>query len=221
MIVKSERRMRTSLRCGSLLALGLGLGLALTPSCASAPPPPLAPVLPPSEEAQVYYPLEPGWIWAYDVDRAGEHILAVTSVQRRGAHDATLQAGGETLRYDVGPAGIARVAGVPDEADKRWSNDFLIKNPVRRGASWPIDGGTATITDFGRSVTVAAGTFRNCVVVEESRSAPARVVRTTYAPGVGPVALESLVQMPGKGAYETTLRASLRGVTRPGEDPLE
>ena len=192
-------------------------------SCAGAPAPTATARAAPPEEALEYYPLQTGWKWAYDVERGGERILAVTAVQERRPNAALLQAGGETLRYDIGPAGIAR-AGLPglDEATKRaTSTDFLIKNPVRPGSSWPIDGGTATITGVGRSVTVAAGTFDNCLIVEEARSGPPRLVRTTYAPGVGPVALESLVQIPGRSSYETTLRASLRGVTRPGEDPLQ
>jgi hypothetical protein len=208
---------------GTLTRLGAGLLLSSLLSCANSPVTSPTGRAAPPEDAQQYYPLQPGWKWAYDVERAGERILAVTAVQERRPNEALLQAGGETLRYDIGPAGIARVSsGGFGEADKRaGSNDFLIKNPVRSGQSWPIEGGTATITAVGRSITTAAGTFENCLVVEEARSSPARLVRTTYAPGVGPVALESLVQVPGSGAYQTTLRASLRGVTRPGEDPLQ
>jgi hypothetical protein len=213
MIVKTWR--------ATTICLGPALLLPLMLSCASTPSVPEAAPLAPPEEALAYYPLEPGWKWAYDVDRAGERILAVTSVQERQSNAATLQAGSETLHYDIGPAGIAR-SGSSDEGDKRApSNDFLIKNPVKTGNSWLIEGGTATITALGRSVTVAAGTFANCLVVEEARSSPPRLVRTTYAPGVGPVALESMVQLPGKASYEITLRATLRGVTRPGEDPLQ
>jgi hypothetical protein len=216
MIDKTWRRTMTSFRASVLLSFLL--------SCASAPSSPGTTRSAPPEDAQEYYPLQAGWKWAYDVERAGERILAVTSVQERRLNVVLLQAGGETLRYDIGPAGIARTAmpSAYDEASKRTnSSDFLIKNPVRSGNTWPIDGGTATITGVGRSVTVAAGTFENCLIVEEARTGPARLVRTTYAPGVGPVALESLVQIPGHGSYETTLRASLRGVTRPGEDPLQ
>jgi hypothetical protein len=214
MIDKTWRRAVTS--------FGASVWLSSMLSCANAPAPTAAARSAPTEEAQEYYPLQTGWKWAYDVERGGERILAVTAVQERRPNAALLQAGGETLRYDIGPAGIARAALPGLESAKRaTSTDFLIKNPVRPGNSWPIEGGTATITGVGRSVTVAAGTFDNCVVVEEARSGPPRLVRTTYAPGVGPVALESLVQVPGRGSYETTLRASLRGVTRPGEDPLQ
>jgi hypothetical protein len=213
MIVKTWR--------GTMICLGSGLLLSLLPSCASAPAAKEAPRAAPPEEAEQYYPLEPGWKWAYDVERAGERLLAVTSVQERHGSRAVLQAGSETLRYDVVPGGIARADSMAESDKRASSNDFLIKNPVRVGSSWAIDGGTATITAFGRSFTVAAGTFANCLVVEEARSSPPRLVRTTYAPGVGPVALETLVQLPGKTSYETTLRATLRGVTRPGEDPLQ
>lgn len=211
-----DKTWRSTMAC-----LSFGLLASLTLSCASAPAAPEAPRPAPPEEALAYYPLEAGWKWAYDVERAGERILAVTSVQERQANGAVLQAGSETLHYDIGPAGIARSPGAGETDKRASSNDYLIKNPIRPGSSWPIEGGTATITSLGGSVTVSAGTFDNCLVVEEARSSPARLVRTTYAPGVGPVALESLVQLPGKASYETTLRASLRGVTRPGEDPLQ
>jgi hypothetical protein len=205
----------------TLGSFGLTLLLSSMLSCATAPAAPEGPRPPPPEDAQEYYPFEPGWKWAYDVDRAGERILAVTSVQERQPNTVVLRTGGETMRYDVSPAGIARAATFGESSKRSNSNDFLIKSPVHSGSTWAIEGGTATITAVGASVTVSAGTFANCLVVEEARTSPPRLVRTTYAPGIGPVALESLVQLPGHGAYETTLRASLRGVTRPGEDPLQ
>jgi hypothetical protein len=59
------------------------------------------------------------------------------------------------------------------------------------------------------------GTFTNCLVVEENRSSPSRLVRTTYAPGTGPIAIDMLVHDDATDAYEPTLRARLRGVTAP------
>ncbi|HEY0706643.1 MAG TPA: hypothetical protein VGG33_07595, partial [Polyangia bacterium] len=107
------------------------------------------------------------------------------------------------------------------EEDKRTpSTDYILRSPIRMGSRWPIADGQATITAVGQTITVPAGTFTNCVTVEEAREGPPRLVRTTYAPGVGPVSLDSLVQIPGRTTYESTLRASLRGVNRPGEDPL-
>ncbi len=193
-------------------------------SCAGTPARPPATGGPPPEDARQYYPLEPGWRWAYDVERGSEggaeQILAVYSVKERSGTTAVLEAGGETIRYEVLEAGIARLAAAP-EADKRaGAQDFLLRSPIRAGARWPIADGTATVTAVGRSVTVPAGTFANCVTIEEAKDTPPRLIRTTYAPAVGPVMIDSLVQIPGRGVYESNLRAVLRGVTRPGEDPL-
>ena len=96
------------------------------------------------------------------------------------------------------------------------NDDFLLKSPLRLGAQWPILGGTATVAAVAKTVTVPAGDFSNCVVVEENRSTPARLVRTTYAPGTGPIAVDLLVHDEVTGAFQPALRARLRGVTAPG-----
>ena len=120
--------------------------------------------------------------------------------------------------YAVLPEGIARQA--PGKAGP--AGDFLLRSPVRTGASWPVEGGTATVAATGRTVTLpSGGRYDNCAVIEENRTDPPRLVRTTYAPGVGPVSIEYLVHDPGSGQFETALRASLRGVTPPGADPLQ
>ena len=103
----------------------------------------------------------------------------------------------------------------------RAGGDFLLRSPLRAGAQWPIDGGTATVAAVGKQVDVPAGSYPDCIVVEESRTDPPRLVRTTYAPGVGPVAIEFLVHDPASAQFQTALRASLRGATPPGKDPLD
>jgi hypothetical protein len=198
------------------------VGWLMMASCATAPPATPTAEAPPPDDARQYYPLELGWKWAYDVQRGNEPILAVYSVRARQDSRVELQAGEETIRYEVTADGIARSQSSGEEADKRApSTDYILRSPIRVGNRWPITDGLATITAVGQTVTVPAGTFTNCVTVEEAREGPSRLVRTTYAPGVGPVSLDSLVQIPGRSTYESTLRASLRGVNRPGEDPLQ
>jgi hypothetical protein len=168
------------------------------------------------EDARQLYPLDAGWKWAYDVEKAGQPILAVYSVIQRQGVTAVLQAGEERITYLVLPDGIARRG--PDKDLPH--GDYLLHSPIRVGARWPIEGGTATVASVGQTVTVPAGTYQGCVVVEESRSEPTRLVRTTYAPGTGPVTIEFLVHDAASGRFEPALRASLRGVTSPGSDPL-
>lgn len=172
---------------------------------------------PPPEDAREFYPLETGWKWAYEIDKGGERILAVYAVVGRQGATVTLQAGEERIVYTVLPEGIARRPPGPDSA----GGDFLLRSPLRAGAQWPIDGGTATVSAVGKLVEVPAGSYPDCIVVEENRTDPPRVVRTTYAPGVGPVAIEYLVHDPASAQFQTALRANLRGATPPGKDPLE
>jgi hypothetical protein len=183
-------------------------------ACATTPVPDRGKLGPPPEDASQYYPLESGWRWAYDIEKGGERILAIYAVVQRNGETAVLQAGDERLTYSVKPDGILRGdAGAMD------SRDYLLKSPLRLGAQWPITGGTATVAEVAKTVNVPAGPFSNCVVVEENRTSPARVVRTTYAPGTGPVAIDLLVHDEVTGLFQPALRARLRGVTLPGADP--
>ena len=159
-----------------------------------------------------YYPLASGWKWAYDVDKDGTNILATYVVLERQGDVASVRAGDERLSYAVTPEGIA-------QRDDGVIGDYLIKNPVALGAEWPVAGGRAKIVAVDQEITVEpAGRFSGCVVVEVTRSEPVRIVRTTYAPDVGPVSLELQVQDGGR--FVTSTRARLRAVTRPGEDSL-
>jgi hypothetical protein len=154
------------------------------------------------------YPLDPGWKWAYDVVKDGEPILAIYEVLERTPGTAILRLGDTRLVYAVTPEGIA-------QRDGAVTGDFVLKNPVAAGTSWNVMGGSARIAAVGQAVTVAAGTYADCVVVEALRTEPPRLTRTTFAPGVGPVVVE--VQVQDQGRFVTTTRASLRGVTKPGE----
>ncbi|MES1204603.1 MAG: hypothetical protein ABUS79_01575, partial [Pseudomonadota bacterium] len=158
-----------------------------------------------------YYPLDMGWKWAYDLERQGEHMLAVYAVLERTPESAIVQAGDERIEYSVTAAGVAQREGVT-------VGDFVLKNPIVLGAEWNVFAGKAKITSVSETVTGPSGEYKNCVVVEALRADPTRLSRTTFAPGVGPVAIE--VQVQSQGRFVTTMRASLRGATKPGQDPL-
>jgi hypothetical protein len=202
----------SAVTCRKALLISLS-GLALAGACARTRPPETAKAPPPPESAQEYYPLTKGWRWAYDLEKGGDRILATYAVTDVAGDTAILQAGEEKLLYAVLPEGVARKDGLS-------LGDFILKTPIRAGAEWPVGGGKAKVTAVGRTITVPAGTFANCAVVEEIRTDPDRVLRTTYAAGVGPVLLEYQVHDVASGKFEMALRATLRGVTRPGEDPL-
>jgi hypothetical protein len=188
---------------GGVVALGIA-GCATTPA-------PSAVEASKSRSASDFYPLDAGWKWAYDVERQGEHLLAVYAVLERTPETAIVQAGEERLEYAVTAAGVAQKEGVT-------VGDFVLKNPIALGAEWSVSAGKAKITSVSETARSPAGDYVNCVVVEVLRSEPTRLSRTTFAPGVGPVAIE--VQVQSQGRFVTTMRASLRGATKPGQDPL-
>jgi hypothetical protein len=138
-------------------------------------------------------------------------MLAVYAVLERMPDSAIVQAGDERLEYSVTAQGVAQKEGVT-------VGDFVLKNPIMLGAEWNVFAGKARITSVSASVSGPSGEYKDCVVVETLRSDPTRLSRTTYAPGVGPVAIE--VQVQSQGRFVTTMRANLRGATKPGQDPL-
>ncbi len=155
-----------------------------------------------------YYPLLPGWGWAYDVERDGQKVLALYTVAESRGNVAVIKNGDARIDYLVQPDGIARrEGGLP--------GDYLLRLPLFVGATWPVSGGHATVAEVGRVVTLPSGLYRDCAVVEETREQPNRVTRTTYCKGVGPIAIEMRVYNPMKLDFETMVRATLLSVTRP------
>jgi hypothetical protein len=181
--------------------------------CATAPATPGSNAGPPPEDATAYYPFVSGFRWAYDVEREGETILATTSVVTRTADTAIVQAGDQKISYALLPDGIARRDGLR-------TSDYLLRTPIRPGASWPIEGGQAKVATVGKVFTTPNTSFPNCATIEEDRTNPQRITRTVYCAGVGPVSVEIQVHDPLSGVFKTEMKATLLGVTRPGEDPL-
>jgi hypothetical protein len=187
---------------------GIGLLSAIAGACASSSNP-SASAPRKNLTAADYYPLANGWKWAYDVEKDGMNILATYVVLERVGDVAAVQAGDERLTYAITAEGVA-------QKDDGTVGDYVIKNPLTLGAEWPVAGGRAKIVAVDQEVTVEpAGKFDGCVVVEVTRTDPVRIVRTTYAPDIGPIALELQVQDGQR--FLTSTRARLRAVTKPGE----
>jgi hypothetical protein len=67
----------------------------------------------------------------------------------------------------------------------------ILKAPLEPGRAWTFERQRWRVVAVGARVTVPAGTFEGCVVVEdEALEAGAHRGRVTYAPGVGPVVVE-------------------------------
>jgi len=159
--------------------------------------------------AAEYYPLSDGWKWAYDVEQEGTNILATYAVVEVKEKLSVIQAGDERLTYLVAPDGVAQFDG-------NAIGDYIIKDPIKPGAEWAVTGGRARIASTNEELNVdSVGRYAGCVVVEVTRAEPARITRTVFAPGLGPVAIEMQVQEGPK--FVTKVKARLRAVTKPGD----
>lgn len=155
-----------------------------------------------------YYPLRPGWGWAYEVESEGTTVLALYSVNECRDAVAIVKHGDERIEYALLADGIAR-----REAGRL--GDYVLKAPMRTGASWRVRDGTATVTETGKDVTLPSGSYGDCAVVEEVRRNPNRVTRTTFCRLVGPVVIEMLVADPIKHTYDVTAHARILSLSRP------
>jgi hypothetical protein len=147
-----------------------------------------------------------------EIERDGDKVLAPYAVAERTADSVVVRNGDERITYAISPEGIARRDGTT-------VGDFVLRTPIRKGTSWPIQGGEATIVDVGGQVTLPSDTYRDCAVVEEVRRDPSRVTRSTYCRGTGPVEIEVRVFEPWKKSFETMAHARLLSVTRPEPTP--
>lgn len=160
------------------------VGLALVSGCGAgqsgATTPSDEPVTP-----QRLYPLADGHVWSYDVDTGtGMSTLAIARVTRRQDGRFDVNTGSEPNTYEVTPEGIKRSSGA-----------WLLRGPIEVHASWDLGGGRrAEITSVDASAETPAGNFAHCVEVSETGAVGAHI-RTVYCPDIGPVLVESSMQM--------------------------
>jgi hypothetical protein len=158
-----------------------------------------------------YFPLASGWKWRYSVWKDGIKISVLHEVLERRGDVAVVQEGGERITYVVTPEGIAEKNG-----DR--IGDYIIKNPVRVGAEWAVEGGRARIAAVdGRFTSALVGHHEGCLLIFVTRTDPTRVTQTLFAPHLGPVVF-SLQAADGK-EFLTLAQELLVGVTRPGDAP--
>jgi hypothetical protein len=204
-------KLRNMFRLSVILPRWLWAAAFVTASACAGTPKSSSPVKAPTPTTpEAYYPLEPGWKWAYDVEQDGEAILATFAVTLREGERALVSGGDQLLEYVVKPDGIMR-------PDAHGAGDYVLKAPLSVTAAWAVAGGHAKVVGWDQTIETLAGKFDNCVTVEEMRDNPDRRTKTSYAPGVGPIVIE-FQAMDMNGLHST--KARLRGYTRPGEDPL-
>lgn len=158
-----------------------------------------------------FYPLRTGNAWSYDVD-TGEPstTLAITRVEAFDGKIAEVHVARAVVRYEVRPDGI-RV--LPTDV-------WLLRTPLRPGATWPAPGGrVAELVSTDAVAETPAGRFDRCVEVLELGGKLELEVRTVYCPGVGPVSVTSTMQS-NVSERALSVSARLRGysVTPRGSD---
>jgi hypothetical protein len=158
-----------------------------------------------------YFPLDSGWKWAYSVWENGVKTRMLHAVLERQGDVAVVQEGGERITHEVTPEGIAEKDG-----DKR--GDYIIKNPLRVGTEWEVEGGRARIAAVnGKFASPRVGRYEGCVLIAVTRTDPTRVTQTLFAPYLGPVLID--IQAADGKEFLTIAQAQLVGVTRPGDAP--
>jgi len=158
-----------------------------------------------------YFPLASGWKWTYSVWKDGVKIPVLHEVLARQGDVAVVQEGGERITYVVTPEGIA-------EKNGERIGDYIIKNPVKVGAEWAVEGGRARIFAVdGRFLSARVGHHEGCVLIAVTRNDPTRITQTMFAPHLGPVTI-SIQAADGK-EFLTLAQAVLVGVTRPDGAP--
>jgi hypothetical protein len=162
-----------------------------------AAPPPQHPV---DLSLASLYPLHVGSAWSYDVDSGdGQPVLATVRVRDVQAGVVEVQTGRAIQRFVVRGDGIARVGQA----------GLLLTAPLRINGSWTSAPDTeARIVQQHVRFTAPAGTFEECLVVEERNARSGQRVMTTYCPGVGPARVISQMEVRGKTLQVTAL---LRG----------
>jgi hypothetical protein len=186
------------------MRLASGLVAALALACARAPStPPSARATAPAD----YFPLAVGNEWTYvdespalppDRRGAGRTVRILERTRDgffRDNERGELRADAECLRDRV-----RRLPCAPLEVGKSWSSVVSVSSTERY-----------EIAAVGEAVTTPAGTFPGGVRVRAHNRASAttdHVLEITYAPGVGPVRIETFVVVEGKVTPQ--VRAVLR-----------
>lgn len=184
----------------SVASSALALSIALA-ACGGSPPPTEVPDserLAPSN----LYPLAADNVCNFNADTGEETPTLVTArVVRAEGNRFEVSTGGDPVAYEVRREGIWRPA----------SEVWLLAAPIRDGASWPSSQGmTARVVSTSERIEVPAGTFEGCVRVEETGGEQGLHIVTVYCPAVGPVLVESSVQL-GITGREQRVTARLLG----------
>lgn len=138
----------------------------------------------PESLSKDYLPLQVGNSWVYAVNAAG--------AERRETIEAAVRIDGNTYFRFSSYAGRAGSLLRLDAQNRMWERiddrDVLLYDfGAQAGATWSYPGGTVVLVGREETVTVPAGTFRNCVQFHYTVAGKEGDWDEWLAPGVGPV----------------------------------
>ena len=139
--------------------------------------------LPPAEKASDFYPVALGNAWAHLVTShdTNEQVLVTSRIAKADPEGFVITTGAQNVA----------IARKPDGFFKPQSGYYILKDPIQPGAVWKMrdTDGVVTINAVAKTTTVAAGKFRNCILVTEEIPGSQRA-EIVYAPGVGPISMK-------------------------------
>jgi hypothetical protein len=173
--------MRTVIGTESLLGAAL-LVAACGGGGAQQGPGPASGKAPVISDVQRYMPLEANTVYAFqtEIENSGEHGALMMHVDRPGPGAATLTVGGKAQRLSIVPEGIRLETG-----------GWLLKAPLREGATFKGQFGTVKVSSTDKSVVVPAGKYAGCVETVEESVAVQKRVTTVFCPDIGIVLLDA------------------------------
>ncbi|PIE05589.1 MAG: hypothetical protein CSA75_03945 [Sorangium cellulosum] len=146
--------------------------------CAGNPPEPKVQPPPTIRGVERYFPLGDGYVYVYE-----------TSVEGDGARDMLLL---RVKRLDAGRAQMQTGSGTRDliiglNAIKREGSGFVLRAPLRQGATWGGEnGGNTKVDAVDVKVAVPAGKFEGCIRTVEVIEGDARgQITSVFCDGVG------------------------------------
>jgi hypothetical protein len=195
-----------------LAALLLAAALA---ACAHAPGPAAPPSRPSAADPTAYYPLGVGHEWTW-IDRspqsgAGAPRQRTVRIESRDAEGYYVDSQGGALRSAHGciQDRSRRILCAPFDLERAWTSIVSETSTERY-----------QIAATGVTTTVPAGTFDACVLVRARNRAGADaeiLLETTYAPGVGPVRIETFALVDGRKVPQVRAELASYRMERPGK----
>jgi hypothetical protein len=185
--------------------------------CANAPaaiPSPVTSPVPPADPT-THYPLAVGNEWTW-MDRSPQS--GAGAPKRRTIRIAARDADGFYLDNEKGALRSAhgciqdrsrRILCAPFELERAWTSIVSETSTERY-----------QIAATGLTTTVPAGTFDACVLVRARNRAGADaeiLLETTYAPGVGPVRIETFAVIGGRKVPQVSAELASYRIERPGK----